>query len=300
MSVDSHQIETAETPLPAGRARPLPPLYYLHNFHLALETLEERYVGLLSADEAAFIRQFMALAEPAQCLLARLVMRKGPRYRRATLHYAEIADLDKTIRELVALGWLDPDPLLSADELSRVLSGDELRLAPGIMRGRRPTLAQPSSRQPQLALPLPEQPIQHRSLGDWNPRLADAVVQLRIDPLLRRLQLLFFGNSHQSWAEFVLTDLGVKRYECVALNDSARAFHSREEIEHFYRLYECTSRLDAGEPVSAVRDVRRHSAGGQQLAVQPVHAAEHPHRRCAREGRQRGAGTSVLSPVRRR
>jgi hypothetical protein len=44
--------------------RRLPPLYYLHNFRIALATLMERYAGLLSTDETAFIEQFDRQTEP--------------------------------------------------------------------------------------------------------------------------------------------------------------------------------------------------------------------------------------------
>ena len=243
----------APTPLAVPAPR-LPPLYFLNNFRLALATLQERYAGLLSAEEAGFIERFDRLPGPAQCLLTRLLMRKGPLFRRATLQYAEVTDLTQALRELVEPGWLDPDPRLSAQDLSRVLNSQELRLAVGIARTRRSVLKGAQCHQTQLALPLPEQPTIHRSLADWNPRLARSVVHLRVGSLIQRLQLLFFGNDHQSWAEFALADLGVKRYESVAIDARSRAFDSREEIEHFYRLNECRARLDAGEQPGVVRE----------------------------------------------
>jgi hypothetical protein len=48
---------------------------------------------------------------------------------------------------------------------------------------------------------------------------------------------MFFGSFRQDWAAFVLADLGVQRYENVPLDGSARAFRTREEIEHFHALY---------------------------------------------------------------
>jgi hypothetical protein len=180
-------------------------------------------------------------------------MRIGPLFRRASLQYAEVPDLEKALQELGALGWLDLDPLLCADELARVLNSQELRLAVGIRRGSRSRRARLAIQEPQLALPLQAQPTIHRPLADWNARLAGSVVRLSVEPLVNRLQALFLGNHHQSWAEYVLVDLGVARYESVPLDVDARAFRSREEIEHFHRLNECRARLDAGDPPSAVR-----------------------------------------------
>jgi hypothetical protein len=236
------------------RERRLPPLYYLHNLRLALASLTERYAELLSADEVDFIEQFDRQSEPVQCLLGRLVMRTGSLFRRASLRYAEVPDLEQALQALAALGWLDLNPLLCADELARVLNSQELRVAVGIRRGLRPHVARSAAQKTQLALPLGDQPIIHRSLSDWNARLAGSVIRWSAEPLMNRLQALFFGNPHQSWAEFVLVDLGVARYESVPLDANARAFHSREEIEHFYRLNECRARLDAGDPPIVVRE----------------------------------------------
>ncbi len=246
--------ESASSPPPVVRERRLAPLYYLNNFRLALATLGERYAGLLSAEETGFIEQFDRQSESIQCLLARLVMRKGPLFRRASLRYAEVPDLENALQELSALGWLDSDPLLSADELACVLNSEELRLAVGIRRGSRARLARLAFQQTQLALPLVHLPTIQRSLSDWHAGLAGSVVRLIAEPLINRLQALFFGNHYQSWSEFVLVDLGVTRYESVPLAANARAFHSREEIDHFHRLNECRARLDARDSPNLVRE----------------------------------------------
>jgi hypothetical protein len=245
-------VDSPPATVPAG---PLQPLYYLHNFRIALATLKERYAGLLSAEEAQFIERFAFLTEPTQCLLTRLVMRKGPLFRRSTLQYAEVPDLNQALQELAALGWLETDPRVSAEDLSRILSSEELRLALGFKRIRRADSKRPHSQATQLALPLEVQPPAPRSLAEWNSSLAGCVIHLCVDPMVRRLQQLFFGNHYQSWAEFVLADLGVKRYERVAIAANARAFRCRQEIDHFYRLNECRAALEAGEPATVVCDM---------------------------------------------
>jgi hypothetical protein len=252
---DLRAFGSARPPLPKLETRRLQPLYYLHNFRVGLASLKERYAGLLSADEAAFIECFAGLSEPTQCLLTRLVMRKGPLFRRATLHYAEVRDPDTALRELAAVGWLERDPRISASDLSRVLNAEELRLALGIRRLRRSDSKRADLRPTQLALPLQEREAPDRSMAEWHPRLAGCVVRLGVDRLVKRLEQLFFGNDYQSWAEFALADLGVKRYETVALEADARAFQCREEIDHFYRLNECRAALAAGEPASVVREL---------------------------------------------
>jgi len=56
---------------------------------------------------------------------------------------------------------------------------------------------------------------------------------------------MFFGNLRQSWSEFVLADLGVLRYERVALEPSSRAFGSRDDVDVFLAVHACRERLDA-------------------------------------------------------
>ena len=60
-------------------------LYYLHNFQRALNWLGQRYGDLLGEEEAGFLAGFAQLPEPAQALLVRMVMRKGPWFRASKL-----------------------------------------------------------------------------------------------------------------------------------------------------------------------------------------------------------------------
>jgi hypothetical protein len=234
----------------AGRAVPvrkLPELYYLQNFRAALESIKERYPRLLSEAELAFLHGFARLPEPSQCLLTRMLMRKGALFRNATLYYPEVGALDLAISSLTELGWLDTDPLLTLEELSLLLSREEWRRTFRSSARRRD-----SDEGMQLALPINAELTAPRPLSQWDSRLAGTAVQLTIEPTASRLRWLYFGNDWQTWAEFVLTDLGVKKYEEVPFDAQSCAFRSREEIEHFYRLHQCRARLRAEEPASSI------------------------------------------------
>ena len=63
---------------------------------------------------------------------------------------------------------------------------------------------------------------------------------------------MFFGNFRQTWSEFVLADLGIFRYESVSLDESARAFQTREQIEQFHALYRCRELVHAEAPLEEV------------------------------------------------
>ena len=247
-AVDGSAVEAAAPPPEAARNRRLPELYYLHNFRRALDSLGERYGNLLSAAERGFIEQFNWLDKASQCLLTRLLMRKGPVFRRATLAYPEVADLQSALGALANRGWIDTDPAFTIDELAEVLTRSEWRET-----FRTPVRsAVPGDAVLQLALPILHETALPRPLSQWHPRLEHSHVRLDIEPLVRQLQFLYFGNDYQSWAEFVLTDLGLQRHEAVPYSADSCAFRSREEIEHFYRLNECRARARDGEAPAAL------------------------------------------------
>ncbi|PJI50786.1 hypothetical protein CTI14_63640, partial [Methylobacterium radiotolerans] len=53
---------------------------------------------------------------------------------------------------------------------------------------------------------------QSRPFCDWAPQSAEAVWRVMVADRCERLRLMFFGNLHQDWSEFVLADLGVFHY----------------------------------------------------------------------------------------
>ncbi len=156
------------------------------------------------------------------------------------------------MQPLCELGWLELDPVVSAADLHQLLNRSELRWVFGVSSSSKARESLAASAR-QLVLPLGRSAVKRvrcRTGIDW---LAHGFVQLTAEPLVRRLRCLFFGNDHQDWTEFVLTDLGTFRYESVSIDASSRAFQSREEIEHFHRLNACRARLRAGESAMAVR-----------------------------------------------
>jgi hypothetical protein len=91
-----------------------------------------------------------------------------------------------------------------------------------------------------------------RPLDGWWPQAPDAIFQVRVAPLCDRLRLMFFGNFHQTWSEFVLADLGIFRYEKIPLDEAARAFQTRRQVEQFQAIYLCRELLHAEAPLEDV------------------------------------------------
>ena len=215
------------------------PYYYLENFTVALDWLRSRYRELLAAEEQQFMVDFARLPVASAALVVRMIMRQGDLFRATKLNYAEIGCPRQAAAPLIDLGWLDPHPDLSFPNLCRLLRKAELWSALGLRGAAR------SVRKAEL-IPLVG-PIaeETRPLDAWWPEAADVIFHVRIAPLCDRLRLMFFGNFYQTWSEFVLADLGIFRYEKIPLDDAARAFQTRAQVEQFHAIYRCRELLHA-------------------------------------------------------
>lgn len=218
------------------------PFYYLRNFGLVLEWVRRHHDDLLSDVESAFLSGFQQLPEPSQALLARMVMRKGTWFRLDKLRYAEIGDPAAAVAPLLAQGWVCEQAPLTLVELFRLLNRAEIAglFADAGLRRQDTKSAwydALSARYGQT----------RAALSQWWPESDVRVVYLCVDALCERLRLLFFGNLRQDWSEFVLADLGVYRYEAVALQPADRAFATRAEVDAYLHLHRCRERLEAGE-----------------------------------------------------
>jgi hypothetical protein len=209
--------------------------YYLDHFRFALRWLHDRYGDLLSVRESKFIHEFAALPRASQALLVRFIMRRGQRFRASKVKYAEIGNIARACGPLIELQWVDPRPLLSIEELAKLITRSELiDLFPDLPAG--------VSKSQAIAL-LRATQGDERTFEDWRCGVSEPVYRVSIASLCTNLRLLFFGNFRQEWCEFVLSDLGIFRYETVPFSRESRAFQTRRDIEDFYLLYECRRML---------------------------------------------------------
>ena len=222
------------------------PLYYLHNFQQVLAWLKLRYADVLSPEERSFIDDFSALAQPSQALLVRMIMRKGCHFRTSRLVYEEIGDTRAAVAPLVRLGWVDEQAPLTLEELFNLLQKAE------ILQVFRAEIEQPKARKSDWLAALAPLFDEPRSLGQWCPDLEDGVCSLTVMALCDRLRLMFFGNLHQDWSEFVLADLGIFTYEKVEFRDDARALRSRADVEGFLYLEDCRQHFESGAALEEV------------------------------------------------
>lgn len=227
--------------------------YYLDNFQRVLDWIGERYRDLLDDDELAFLAAFPTLPHPARALFVRMVMRKGNLFRASKLVYAEIGCPVEAARALLATGWVEADPVISLDELFDLLSKPEIAAAFGAQ------LRQKNARKGEQLAALREEFADSRAFSAWYRDCDDLALRIGVKPLCDRLRLIFFGNLTQDWTEFVLSDLGMFRFEQVEISQASRGFRSRADVEHYILLHACRERFHAGEPPDEVlRDLPGH------------------------------------------
>ncbi|MDZ5436037.1 VRR-NUC domain-containing protein [Pseudomonas fluorescens] len=222
------------------------PFYYLNNFMQVLDWLEHRYADVLSVEEQRFIGAFNVLPRESRALLVRMVMRKGIHFRCSKLHYVEIGDIASAAEPLVALGWVDEQQPLSVEELFDLLLKAEIVDCLGS------AIEQPKGKKVDWLPALIEQFPESRSFAQWCPSLNDRLFSLTIMGLCDRLRLMFFGNLHQDWSEFVLADLGIFTYEKVEFCADSRGLRSREDVDACMFLHQYQQHFEAGEAVVEV------------------------------------------------
>lgn len=220
--------------------------YYLDNFQRVLDWIAERYDDLLTGEERDFIACFSSLPQPARALFVRMVMRKGDVFRTSKLTYAEIGCTEEAARALLPTGWIAFDPVLTLDQLF------ELLVKPEIQRVFGPALHDRGARKAEQLEALRPAFSDPRPFSAWFRDAGDHAVTILVKPLCDRLRLIFFGNLHQGWTDFVLSDLGIYRFEEVEFSPSSRGFRSRRDIDHYLELQQCRDSLEAGKPLADV------------------------------------------------
>ena len=232
-----------ETQSGRGRALLADPFYYLNNFRTVLTSLESRYWGLLTPEEREFISRFAVLPQPSCALLVRMIMRVGMLFRLSRLKYPEIGDIAAATEPLFDIGWLE-EPVLDVGDLHRLLTKPELSVHLPLAR------ALGRLNKPALLAVLREHYKEPRPFRGWCAQLNDRVFRPAVKPLADRFRLLFFGNFHQDWTEFVLSDLGISAYENVPVH--CAPFHARAHIDACYQIDRCRRGLEAGADLEEI------------------------------------------------
>ena len=219
--------------------------YYLHNFERAMAWVLERYGDLLDGPEHNFLTQFEHLPQPSRALLVRLLLRRGPWFLESKIAYEEIPAIREAATPLLELGWLNAVHPMGLDELFALHTKAELL----------PLFAQ----SPIHAGMLKVQMLQALRIEydhpqtylQWNPQSSPGAWRVMLGDHFERLRLMFFGNLHQGWSEFVLADLGIFRYEPVQFDSASRAFGSSEDVDCYLAIHRCRQALETCQEFDA-------------------------------------------------
>lgn len=222
------------------------PFYYLKNFEFVLNWVQQRYADVLGGEELAFMRQYWALPQVSRALLVRMVMRRGLLFRRSKLRYPEIGDTAQALAPLHQAGWVDSRPALTLEQLFSLFTKAE------ICQGFGDAHLMAALPKQQMYSILAAKHSEAACLTDWWLNASDEIHALLIMPLCERFRLMFFGNLHQDWSEFILAELGLLRYETVDFAISSRALNTRQDVDDYLYLHACFERLQAAEAPQAV------------------------------------------------
>lgn len=222
------------------------PTYYLANFQTVLALVAARYADLLTPCEQSFVAQFGSLPVDARALLVRLIMRSRDLYATDTFRYDEIENMPAAVAMLHAVGFVDQDATFSLDELFSVCTKPELLAG---LAGEGLSARQSKS---DMRLALEHLRDEHRTLSGWLNDYSGQALRLKVRSVADTCRLLFFGNLYQDWSEFVITDLGHLRYETVSIEDAARGFLHRADLDACLELHALRASLEAGESVNSL------------------------------------------------
>lgn len=248
------------------------PLYYLRNFEWVLGWVRQRYGDLLPTAELDFIDRALALPDASRGLLVRMVMRKGELFRPDTLEYPELGPYPGAAVPLQQAGWLQEDPEVSLEALFRLFTWPTLKAAlRDTLEARHIPLASRKGEALDALLAEPEaEDLAPKPASSWGLP-AQSLVRLTVMPQCDRLRWLFFGNGYQDWSEFVLTELGLYRYEPVTFDERSRPVHRRTELETFWQLLECRQQWHEDESPEMVLEQLPPEPEGQPWLARHYH-----------------------------
>ena len=238
----------------------LPTYYYLDHFSEMLSFVESTYREVLGDPHRAFIQEFRSLTADEQCLLVRMINRRGYVFNPSRLKYDEIRDAGAALSGLRTGGFL------------RALQEQDYAAWLSILR-----------KDDLIALAREAGCEEFRQ--SWNkPRLLDHVVSricfedaavhgqatqfvalTKTEPLAFLLYL-YFGKTHEDLKTFALRDLGIIR-----VNDAAQfkaRFEDAGEARACFYYSQLIDRLDV--PALAVM-----SAAAEDLLNGPIDGGDY-------------------------
>ncbi|WP_070966571.1 VRR-NUC domain-containing protein [Vibrio sonorensis] len=230
----------------------LPSDYYLTNFNKLRLHATSYYSDLLSEDEKLWLSRFENLETTAQCLLVRLLTRKGKWFRSDKLNYVEIPATDKVLSQLQKEGFVELNPQIDHASIAEsLLTKNEVGLLfPNLDK---------KLRKPQLV-----EAIANDSLTPLSEYPFD-IVYLQSSRYLKLLSTLFFANTRQDLTQFVLSDIGMHNFEQYELSKELRFFKTRNQIDALIKIFDIWESFEANKKVEKIQVIQWLSSIPKQV-----------------------------------
>jgi DNA polymerase-3 subunit epsilon len=186
--------------------RPDLPVYYYHDHFIEmLAFVRSTYGPILTDEHDVFVLRFQSLSKDAQCLLIRMVNRRGAIFNRTLFRYGEISDVERAVNDLLACG--QARTLKAEDYASFVACLPKDILVAGAMAAGRTDIrvSWPKAKLADYFLThIPfEAAAEHCGAAKF----------IALDDVrpLEFLLYLYFGKTEEDLKKFALRDLGIMR-----------------------------------------------------------------------------------------
>ncbi len=212
---------------------PLPPKYYQTNFEYLLSFVKDKYKSLLIEPEWRFLRKYYSLPNDSQCLFIRFTNRKGLFFKKKSLKYEEIENLDFQLKILIEKGFVSE---LNFEDHKNYLSDIIYVLTKADLLSFFDLKSYKNLKKEQLA----EQLKISYSPEEIFKVLAKTseLVKMNFELEVSFLRFLFFGNKYMDMTEFVLRDLGLIQYYQHSDDHLVARFETRKEAEDKWMISE--------------------------------------------------------------
>jgi DNA polymerase-3 subunit epsilon len=214
--------------------RPDLPVYYYHDhFVEMLAFVRATYGSILTDEHDVFVTRFQHLSKNAQCLLIRMVNRRGTIFNRSLFRYAEISNLERAADDLLACGQAR---FLKAEDYSAFVAclPKDVLISGAKAAGRTDVrVSWPKAKLADYFLAQVPFEVAAEHCG------ASKFIALDNIRPLEFLLYLYFGKTENDLKNFALRDLGIMRTNKVTSfkarftdGDEARAcFHYRRLLD---------------------------------------------------------------------
>jgi DNA polymerase III subunit epsilon len=231
--------------------RPDLPAYYYHDhFVEMLSFVRTTYGPILTDEHDAFVSRFQSLSKDAQCLLIRMVNRRGAIFNRSLFRYGEISNLERAADDLLANG--QARLLTDEDYGAFVACLPKDVLVTGAKAAGRTDIRVAWSKAKLVDYFLNHVPFE---VAAEHCGAAKFIALDDVRPL-EFLLYLYFGKTEQGLKNFALRDLGIMR------TNKAHSFGARftdgDEARacfHYSRLLDRIEDRSSGIYRGAVNDI---------------------------------------------